>query len=413
MRDRNDSGGERGDPGATPSSRFPPPEPGPDARSGLRIGLIVPGFSADETDWCIPALRDLVRELAVRHQVQVFALRYPHQRGSYRVEGARVHAFGGALARRGARVGLLGRAVAHVAGEHRRRPMDVLHGMWADEPGLVAVTVARLSGVPALVSLMGGELAGLPESGYGGQLSRVNRAVTRHVLRRASRVTAGSAYLCRLAASQPLRHPVARLPLGVDTRRFRPDPEPGEETPFRGRGPQLLSVASLSPVKDQETLLQALALAVPRVPEIHLHLVGDGPLRGDLEAQAAALGLSGKVTFHGSVPHHRLPPYYRGADLCVLSSRHESQGMVVLEAAACGRTTVGTAVGILPELAPATQAVPVGDARGLADALVALLREPSSLAIRGRRALGAVREGYALERSVADLCSLYGTLLES
>jgi len=399
---------DEGAPGVLPGPH--PPEQPSHAAEGLRIGLIVPGFSAEEADWCIPALRDLVRELARRHEVHVFALRYPHRRGSYRVDGAMVHAFGGALARRGARARLLTRAFAHIRAEHRRRPLDLLHAFWADEPGLLAVTAGRVMGVPSLVSLMGGELVGVPELDYGGQLNLVNRTMTRHVLRRAGHVTAGSEYLCRLAASRFGHSGVARLPLGVDTRRFHPNLGAREGLILEGAGPKLLSVGSLVPVKDQETLLKALARVVPRFPAVRLHLVGAGPLRGPLERQAADLGISGEVTFHGSVPHDRLPAYYRAADLCILSSRHESQGMVVLEAAACGRATVGTAVGILPELAPPAP-VPVGDARRLAEAMATLLEDPAAVHLSGRLALERVSEGYTLDRSIAALCSLYGTLL--
>jgi hypothetical protein len=62
----------------------------------LNIGLVTPGFSADEADWCIPALLNLVRRLAAVHDVTVYTLRYPHHDGSYGISGARVRAFGGA-----------------------------------------------------------------------------------------------------------------------------------------------------------------------------------------------------------------------------------------------------------------------------------------------------------------------------
>jgi glycosyltransferase involved in cell wall biosynthesis len=381
------------------------------AEERLRVGLVVPGFSADEEDWCIPAVRDLVRELSRRHEVHVFALRYPHPRATYRVDGAVVHAFGGAIARRWRRAGLLARAFARILREHGRRPFHLYHALWADEPGVLAVAAARLRSTPSVVSLMGGELVGLRDLEYGGQLSPVNRAMTRHVLRRASCVTAGSEYLRRLAADR-FGHPgVVRLPLGVDTRRFRPEREAGEEPVLGTDGPNLLSVASLLPVKDQDTLLGALARAAPGVPGLRLHLVGEGPLGDRLQRRAAELGIADRVTFHGFVPHDRLPAYYRAADLCVSSSRHESQGMVVLEAAACGRATVGTAVGILPEVAPPALAVPVGDVGALADALAALADDPVALRARGREALERVSREYTLERSVSELCALYTRLL--
>ncbi|MBC8075600.1 MAG: hypothetical protein H7Y32_05945, partial [Chloroflexales bacterium] len=60
----------------------------------MRIALIVPGFSADERDWCIPALLNLARALARGHTVQVFALRYPHRQGPYQVHNVPVYALG-------------------------------------------------------------------------------------------------------------------------------------------------------------------------------------------------------------------------------------------------------------------------------------------------------------------------------
>ena len=62
----------------------------------MKICLITPGFSAAESDWCIPALHHFVRRLARDHQVWVVALRYPHEAGSYRFFRARVRALGGA-----------------------------------------------------------------------------------------------------------------------------------------------------------------------------------------------------------------------------------------------------------------------------------------------------------------------------
>ena len=211
----------------------------------------------------------------------------------------------------------------------------MLHGLWADEAGAVAVAAARLLRVPSVVSLMGGELVAFPDIGYGGRLSRLGRRLLPRTLRGASRVTVGSESLRRLAAQHVPRERLARLPLGVDTSLFRPGPPlPGGGPLFQG-AVRLLCVASLTPVKDHATLLRALARVARDVPDVHLHLVGDGQLRSELGQQAEELGVAPRVTFHGAVPHDRLPDCYRAADLLVCSSRYESQAMVGLEAAAC------------------------------------------------------------------------------
>jgi glycosyltransferase involved in cell wall biosynthesis len=371
----------------------------------MRIGLITPGFSADERDWCIPAQLDLVRLLARQAEVAVFPLRYPHRRQPYAVYGAAVHPQGGALARGVRRLPLLLRGLRALVREHRRRPFDLLHALWADEPGALACLAARRLGLPAVVSICGGELVGYPALGYGGQLGRINRQLTRYALASAKIVTAGSAYLEQLAAPQVPAQRLARLPLGYDPALFHPDMAQGVAT-LAGQV-KLLHVAGLAPVKDQATLLRGFALAAAQVAGLHLHIVGEGPLRAQLEALATSLGSAGQVTFHGAVGHEQLPAYYRAADLCLLSSLHESQGMVVLEAAGCGRSTLGTAVGIVPELQPATRAVPVADPQALGQALAALAGEPALLAELGRRCHERVLSEYTVDHMMERIKVIY------
>jgi glycosyltransferase involved in cell wall biosynthesis len=83
-----------------------------------------------------------------------------------------------------------------------------------------------------------------------------------------------------------------------------------------------------------------------------LDCVGADARAGAVQARAQALGLGDRIRFHGLLPPPLLAPFYRSAHLLVLSSRYESQGVVVLEAGAAGLPTVGTAVGLLPTLAP-------------------------------------------------------------
>ncbi len=366
----------------------------------MRIGLITPGFSASERDWCIPWLLNLARSLAEEHDVRVFTLRYPHSRTTYPVYGARVHAFGGATARGWGRLPLLRRAYAAVVREHRRQPFDVLHGLWADEPGFLAATAGRRLGVPALVSVLGGELVGFSAIGYGGQLSLANRWLTARALTGANRVTVGSIFLAEMARDRLRPGRLSLWPLGVDTTLFQPE---GERAPLAGDF-RLLQVAALSPIKDQATLLRAMAQVAPRIPGLHLHLVGAGPLRPALVEQAHTLGLDRQVTFHGEVVHDRLPDFYRAADLFVLSSRFESQSLAVLEAAACGCPFLGTAVGILPDLLPPQSLAAAGDSEDLARIILAAVQQPSSTLALQRQ---VIAQGLNLETAVSALVGLY------
>lgn len=337
-----------------------------------KIGWIVPGFSADESDWCIPALLDTARVLSETHELHIFTLRYPPEPRRYSVYGAQVHAFGGGTTARMGRVGLMARALRAINAEHRREHFMALHGIWADEPGCVAVAAGRLLRVPTVVSLMGGELIRLPEIGYGHQLSRGARWMIGQSLSAAKVVTVGSAQLKAQAAQYGVDDSKIHItPLGVDVELFRPD---GEIAQLAGEL-KLVHTASLEPIKNQVMLLRAFAQARKRIPGAHLHILGDGRLRADLTALAKSLGIKDAVTFHGAVAHEHLPAYLRAADLCVLTSHHESQSMVALEAAACGRATIGTGVGLLPEIMPDAFLVAPQDVDGLAAVMIRLTED--------------------------------------
>lgn len=381
----------------------------------MKVAWVVPGFSSDERDWCIPALLDLARVLAQRAELHIFSLRYPHRRDVYRVYGATVHSFGGGLDSDWRTLRLWGQALAAIRAEARRGRFDVFHAFWLQDSGTVATFASLLTRTPALLSLGGAEMARLPDIGYGEQLHPRQAALMRFSLRHAAWVTGGSRYVLDL--TRPHLPPAAveklRLaPLGVDTTRFSPSPLPRGRSEGRD-GPHLLHVGSLVPVKDQATLLRALRRVVDSAPTAQLTIVGDGPLAGRLRALCHELGLETQVRFTGAVPHDRLPDYYRAADLFVLSSRHEAQNMAVLEAAACGLPAIGTAVGVLPDLAPeAAWAVPVGDAAAMAEAIIALWRDSPRRMAMAEAARARVAATYSLERAADRFWELYQTTLQ-
>jgi glycosyltransferase involved in cell wall biosynthesis len=363
----------------------------------MNVGVVVPGFSADAADWCIPALRHFARGLASHADVRVLAVRYPYRADRYALDGAEVIALGGAD-RRG--VGVLSvwrRTLSTLASEHRRRPFDVLHAFWATESGLLTALAGRLLRVPTLVSLAGGELVALPDIGYGDQRSAWERLKIRAALRLASAVSAGSTYLRRIAERHVGRQ-IQQLPLGVDVDLFR-------TTDTAPATPRLLHVGTLTPVKDQHTLLAAFAELRQRRPGVSLDIVGDGPLRAELTRAAHNLGIDQAVHFVGERDHAQLVPLYQAAQAFVLSSRHEAQCMVALEAASCGLPVVGTRVGVVPELAPRA-AVPVADARALADALDVSLARPGDR----EQVRRLVERQFALEPCIQGFLQCYGQL---
>jgi glycosyltransferase involved in cell wall biosynthesis len=170
------------------------------------------------------------------------------------------------------------------------------------------------------------------------------------------------------------------VPLGVDLSAWparAPLQRDGRETV------RLIHVASLNHVKDQPTLLRALATLAQWGIDYHIDIVGEDTLAGKMQTLTRELGLSARVTFHGFLPQRLLRPLVEAAHLLVVSSRHEAGPLVALEAAAIGVPTVGTSVGHIAEWAPhAAVAVPIADSSRLASAIAELLTdEPRRLRI--------------------------------
>lgn len=112
-----------------------------------------------------------------------------------------------------------------------------------------------------------------------------------------------------------------------------------DDVPDETDGALIVAAGRLVAQKDFTTLLKAFAHIRPRIGG-RLVILGDGPLRGELEQLAEQLGIRERVHFAGSVAN----PYnwMRRADLFVLSSRHEGLGNVIIEAMACGTPIVST-----------------------------------------------------------------------
>ena len=102
----------------------------------------------------------------------------------------------------------------------------------------------------------------------------------------------------------------------------------------------LISVGRLASEKNWDTLLRAFAKAQAEHTNVRLVLIGDGNARQSLEALAAELGITDRVTFTGSLPFEEVPRYLKAADAFAFASVTETQGLVTIEAMAAGLPVV-------------------------------------------------------------------------
>jgi glycosyltransferase involved in cell wall biosynthesis len=177
----------------------------------------------------------------------------------------------------------------------------------------------------------------------------------------------------------------------------------------------LLTLRNLEPRMGLEHLVAAMPAIIERQADAFLVLAGYGPLRRDLEARVATLGLVDRVRFTGFVPEADLPGLYAAADLFILPTQAlEGFGLVTLEALACGTPVLGTRVGATPELLEPLDPDLLADDASPAALAAGVTR---CLARADRDALGARCRAYtaaydwsavidALESEIAELARL-------
>ncbi len=280
--------------------------------------------------------------------------------------------------------------------------------------GVLGRMAARKAGVRRTVHTFHSPLERL---GQDGLLRRANVTAEQRLARDTDRLVAVSPSL----RDELVRQEVVAadrieviLPL-VDPRRLFEARQPGALKKRLGLPldvPLVGLVGRLAPPKDPETFMKVFATVAASVPEVRAVVVGDGPDRSNLEADAVRRGLRPRITFTGWAAD--VSDVYPDLDLLVLTSRYEGFGLSALEAMAAGRPVVATRVtGIVDLVGDGRTGLlaPAGDAAALAGAVILLLRDP---AFRSR--LGAAaREEAARRFSSEDACprieALYRRLL--
>ena len=287
---------------------------------------------------------------------------------------------------------------------------DVVLSYWAHPDGEVAVRMARRHNVPAVAMVGGSDVLLLARSG-----SR-RRAILK-VLERADAVVIVSDHLAKVLVSDGIdRDKLRVVRRGVDRAVF----SPGDRViSRRGLGlPEgrtlLVAVGRLVPVKGFQHLIEACSVLKARGRAFDCCILGDGPLKGELQAQIERLGLQGTVELRGPQSQLELAEWYRAANMTVLSSLSEGVPNVLLESVACGTPFVATYVGGVPEIADLRhdRLVPPEKPVALADAIDCQLHtrheqlsvrcfEPLALRAAARR-LGQVLEEVRVEHGATS-----------
>jgi glycosyltransferase involved in cell wall biosynthesis len=311
-----------------------------------------------------------------------------------------------------------------LGGVVRRLRPDVIH-CYNPRTMLYGGLVGRALGVRATVGSLSAFACLTPDGDYRFLPQRLFSTSRRNRLR--------NRFCCRLMGAVVTVSPTLGRNFcrynGVDARRLRVvsygvDPErftrvtPAQIADFRGRfslpadAIVIASVGRLVEQKDYPTQLRAFALAAGRHPSLVMLLVGDGPLRPELEKLAAELDIAARVRFAGHCDD--VPTVLRAIDVFVLASKFEPYGVALLEAKAAGVAIVATRVNEVPEIlgdglgdGETGVLVPAEDPRAMAEAFARLAEDAGRRRELGGRAARDAIQKHSLRGAIDAYQALY------
>jgi len=203
---------------------------------------------------------------------------------------------------------------------------------------------------------------------------------------------------------------------GIDTDRFG---SPHDSSAIRAAlglcadQPVIGIVARLDPIKNHEALITAMKQIVAQLPRAVLLIVGDGPLRSELEAQVSSLALGDHVCFLGA--RADVPELLGAIDLFVLCSHSEGLSLTLIEACAAGKPIVATDVGGNAEVVQHQETgllVPLGQPELLAEAILEVLGDREKALQMGQNGRRNFEEQFVLGAMVQEYEKLYELCLK-
>jgi len=229
---------------------------------------------------------------------------------------------------------------------HRQQHFDCIDAHYVYPDGFAAVLLGKALDLPVVISARGTDINVFPSF-------LAIRPMIRWALHHAAGIVAVAASLKNSMVDLGIpAERISVIPNGVDVHRFRPmeQAEARRELSLT-RGCRIaVSVGSLTEGKNHKLLTSAFAEIVKIDPGAQLHILGEGPLRGELEQLVHTLSLEKNVFLAGARPNEELRIWFSAADVSCLVSSREGWPNVLMESLACGTPVLATRVGGIPEI---------------------------------------------------------------
>ncbi len=289
----------------------------------------------------------------------------------------------------------------------RQKNITIIHAHWIIPQGLIAYSLKLISRKPikVLCTSHGGDLFSLK-----GKFAQI---LKKKVLLSTDSITVVNSLMKKevLHLCAPSKPKVAIIPMGVDLQLFFPGD--GKQRPF-----SLVFVGRLVKKKGLSYLINALPKIVKLFPKTILTIIGDGPLKKNLENLVQEKRLGNNVRFLGSIPNSELPQYYQQHQIAVFpfivadNGDREGLPVVVSEAIACGCCVITTDLPGFEDMINDNQdvfIVPQKNSPAITDTLMQLLNNPDEVKVNSKSALNPVRT----KQSWEVIGKQYRTLINS
>jgi len=207
-----------------------------------------------------------------------------------------------------------------------------------------------------------------------------------------------------------INRPITVVSNGMDLKRFK-----GKVRSLNSEAPRILHVGRISYEKNCDVVINSFKLIIEKFPKATLTIIGEGPAIESLKRQAEHLEIKDSVIFTGFVPNAELHHVYPEYDLFLTASTMETQGLVVLEAIACGVPAVGVDSFALPELIQDGKngyIAPPFDVKKLAELSIKLLSDPKQYKVLSAGSI-EIASGHEMQKCVDDMESVYEKVIEA
>lgn len=286
---------------------------------------------------------------------------------------------------------------AYLAGRLQAKGVEHLHNHIGENSAMVAMLAADMAQIPFSLTIHGPN-----------EFDHPMEIALGEKIRRSAFVVAISSYgrsqLWRWCAAEDWEK-IRIVHCGVDEGFLgQPFQPPAAE-------PRLVSIGRLSEQKGHRVLIEAAGLVARELPGFELILIGDGPMRGEIEKAIAAQNLHSSVRLAGWMDSVTIRNELLASRALIMPSFAEGLPVVIMEALALGRPVVSTSIAGIPELVKEGEngwLVPAGSAEALAEGMLRALRaDPGQLAAMGRAGIEAVSREHNAATEAAKLAQLF------